>query len=102
MTEIQSKAITKLIADIKARSDAATKGPWSIGAEVGLNLTEITAADGSRAIAYVFIKRQVNRKGNMERFDNYPELTANAEFIANARADIESLISALEELMYGA
>lgn len=80
-----------MIADIRAREQAATKGPWraqdfdSNPGDEGSCIIAGTDME-SRAIAYSI------------PYPWHPEIetVADAEFIANARQDIPALLSALD------
>ena len=74
---------TERLAEIKTRAEAATEGPWDYREEV-LGMPNTTVMAGGEQVGYVAV-------GHF--------LAHNAKFIAASRADVPSLVAALEAVL---
>lgn len=85
--------VTKRIAEIDQRANAATPGPWKV--DPRLADARHVRADGPRDLAGVLVKVLVADVVFDEQGD--PEGEADAEFIAACREDVPWLIERLRE-----
>lgn len=74
---------TERLAEIKARAEAATEGPWEYREEI-LGLPNTTVMAGNEQVGYVAV-------GHF--------LSGNANFIAASRTDVPRLVAALEAVL---
>lgn len=92
------------IEEIKAREQAATKGPWINDARIGCvavycgkeaNCIEETI---DRRLFYADGKEVLNANGEFDHWETKSQDVKNAAFIAHARTDIPELIAEVERL----
>ena len=80
------------LAEIKARTHAASEGPWEHD-EGGL--IEVVKPDGSSGGAVAYIHPHGNLRTVMKY--NSPFSVPDAEFICHARTDVPELVTTLDE-----